>query len=157
MQLTDSDKKINMEDLLNLENDLGLELPTEYKEFLLKNNGGYVSEFLCTPNFIEVDILTQSKYLQSINVDKFYSLAEIEEEIFDNKEDTVFPQEYIPIAYDSCGNIILLNAKKGEAYGNIFFANHELYDENGFYAITKIACSFNEFIRNLSPFDGPEN
>ena len=29
----------------------------------LKNNGGYVSEFLCTPNFIEVDPLTQSKYL----------------------------------------------------------------------------------------------
>ena len=112
MQLIDSDNKINIKDLLNLENDLELKLPTEYKEFLLKNNGGYVSEFLCTPNFIEVDPLTQSKYLQSTNVDKFYSLAEIEEEIFDNKEDPVFPLDYIPIAYDSCGNIILLNAKK---------------------------------------------
>ena len=101
--------------------------------------------------------MTQSKYLQSTNVDKFYSLAEIEEEIFDNKEDPVFPLDYIPIAYDSCGNIILLNAKKGEAYGNIFFANHELYDENGFYVITQIACSFNEFIQKLSPLGGTEN
>ena len=157
MQLIDSDNKINIKDLLNLENDLELKLPTEYKEFLLKNNGGYVSEFLCTPNFIEVDPLTQSKYLQSTNVDKFYSLAEIEEEIFDNKEDPVFPLDYIPIAYDSCGNIILLNAKKGEAYGNIFFANHELYDENGFYVITQIACSFYEFIQKLSPLGGTEN
>ena len=33
MQLIDSDNKINMKDLLNLENDLELELPTEYKEF----------------------------------------------------------------------------------------------------------------------------
>lgn len=32
MQLTDSDTKINMEDLLNWENDLELELLTEYKE-----------------------------------------------------------------------------------------------------------------------------
>ena len=101
--------------------------------------------------------MTQSKYLQSTNVDKFYSLAEIEEEIFDNKEDPVFPLDYIPIAYDSRGNIILLNAKKGEAYGNIFFANHELYDENGFYVITQIACSFNEFIQKLSPLGGTEN
>ncbi len=80
MQLIDSDNKINMKGLSHLENDLELELPTEYKEFLLKNNGGYVSEFLCTPNFIEVDPLSQSKYLRSTNVDKFYSLAEIEEE-----------------------------------------------------------------------------
>ena len=101
--------------------------------------------------------MTQSKYLQSTNVDKFYSLAEIEEEFFDNKEDPVFPLDYIPIAYDSCGNIILLKARKGEAYGNIFFANHELYDEKGFYVITQIACSFNEFIQKLSPFDRQEN
>ena len=153
MKLRDSDKKIDVRDLSNLENDLGMELPSDYKKFLLKDNGGYVSEFLCTPNFIEVDPVTKKEYLQSTNVDKFYSLAEIEEEISDNKEDPVFSLDYVPFAYDSSGNIILLCAKKGEAYGNIFFANHELYDENGFYVITKIYCSFNDFIQSLSSFE----
>ena len=153
MQLIDCDKKINAKDLSNLENALGMELPTDYKKFLLENNGGYVPEFLCTPNFTEVDLVTRKEYTQSSNVDKFYSLSEIEEEISDNMEDPVFSLAYIPIAYDSCGNIILLDTKKDEAYGYIFFANHERYDENGFYAITKISCSFNEFIQTLFTLD----
>lgn len=151
MILTDSDKKIDARTLSNLETALKITLPQDYKTFLLKNNGGYVSEFLCSPDFIEVDPSNQKGYPQSTNVDRFYSLAEIIEAVADNKEDPVFPPCYIPIAYDSCGNMILLYIEKGETYGSIFFANHELYDKNGFYVITKISSSFSKFIWSLSP------
>ena len=67
MQLTDADNKINMKDILNLENALELELPTEYKEFLLKNNGGYVSEFLCTPDFMEISSLRITNYMMKMD------------------------------------------------------------------------------------------
>lgn len=73
MILTDSDKKIDGRALSNLETALKITLPQDYKTFLLKNNGGYVSEFLCSPDFIEVDPSNQKGYPQSTNVDRFYS------------------------------------------------------------------------------------
>lgn len=153
MKIRKPAEKIETEDFIRLENDLEIELPQEYKEFLLQNNGGYVEGFLCTPNFKEVHPETHEVFMQSVNPDKFYSLEEVLEEYEDNEDDPVFPEKMIPIGYDSTGNKLLIGVAEDEDYGCVFFANHEWYvSQTGFYVITKIANSFGEFVSSLHPY-----
>jgi hypothetical protein len=154
MKIRKSGEQIVEEDIIRLENELEIELPQEYKEFLFQNNGGYVDGFLCTPNFDEIHPETYEVFVQSVNPDKFYSLEEVREEYEDNEDDPVFPRKLIPIGYDSAGNKILLGVDEAEDYGCVFFANHEWYvSKTGFYVITKIANSFDEFVSILHPYE----
>lgn len=151
MNLHGSGAKVTEEDLLNFENQIKGKLSEEYKAFLLSTNGGYLDDFLVTPDFVE--IIDGEEFTQSINPDKFYDLSEVIEEYEVNLEDEVIHKGYIPIAYDSSGNLILLVAEIGEDNGKIFFANHEEQDDDGIFILSKLADSFDEFIESLYPFE----
>lgn len=154
MKMHDIGKKINNEEILKLEKKINGKLSDEYKDFLLENNGGYVDDYLVTSKFIENDSTASEKYYQSTSPDRFYNIDELLEEYEDNIYDPVLPDGYISIAYDTGGNQIVICIDDSSDNGKIYFANHELYDSlTGFWIITKLYDSFNEFINSLHPFE----
>lgn len=125
MELRNSGNPVNNIQIATLKEKTSLKLPKEYERFLQLNNGGYVDGFFVTPKFIEIDPESGKAYSQSSNVEKFYSVDEILEEYEANQEDPAWDENYLPIAYDSSGNVFLLCLFEDENYGKVYFANHE--------------------------------
>lgn len=128
MELRNSGNPVNNIQIATLKEKTSLKLPKEYERFLQLNNGGYVDGFFVTPKFIEIDPESGKAYSQSSNVEKFYSVDEILEEYEANQEDPAWDENYLPIAYDSSGNVFLLCLFEDENYGKVYFANHELFN-----------------------------
>jgi len=155
MELRNSGNPINNIQIATLKEKTSLKLPKEYERFLQLNNGGYVDGFFVTPKFIEIDPESGKAYSQSSNVEKFYSVDEILEEYEANQEDPAWDENYLPIAYDSSGNVFLLCLFEDENYGKVYFANHELFNPvTDFFVTTNIADSFDAFVDSLRPFEG---
>lgn len=155
MELRNSGNPINNIQIATLKEKTSLKLPKEYERFLQLNNGGYVDDFFVTPKFIEIDPESGKAYSQSSNVEKFYSVDEILEEYEANQEDPAWDENYLPIAYDSSGNVFLLCLFEDENYGKVYFANHELFNPvTDFFVTTNIADSFDAFVDSLRPFEG---
>ena len=155
MELRNSGNPVNNIQIATLKEKTSLNLPKEYERFLQLNNGGYVDGFFVTPKFIEIDPESGEAYSQSSNVEKFYSVDEILEEYEANQEDPAWDENYLPIAYDSSGNVFLLCLFEDENYGKVYFANHELFNPvTDFFVTTNIADSFDAFVNSLRPFEG---
>ena len=121
MELRNSGNPVNNIQIATLKEKTSLKLPKEYERFLQLNNGGYVDGFFVTPKFIEIDPESGKAYSQSSNVEKFYSVDEILEEYEANQEDPAWDENYLPIAYDSSGNVFLLCLFEDENYGKVYF------------------------------------
>lgn len=155
MELRNSGNPVNNIQIATLKEKTSLKLPKEYERFLQLNNGGYVDGFFVTPKFIEIDPESGKAYSQSSNVEKFYSVDEILEEYEANQEDPAWDENYLPIAYDSSGNVFLLCLFEDENYGKVYFANNELFNPvTDFFVTTNIADSFDAFVDSLRPFEG---
>lgn len=155
MELRNSGNPVNNIQIATLKEKTSLKLPKEYERFLQLNNGGYVDGFFVTPKFIEIDPESGKAYSQSSNVERFYSVDEILEEYEANQEDPAWDENYLPIAYDSSGNVFLLCLFEDENYGKVYFANHELFNPvTDFFVTTNIADSFDAFVDSLRPFEG---
>ena len=155
MELRNSGNPVNNIQIATLKEKTSLKLPKEYERFLQLNNGGYVDGFFVTPKFIEIDPESGKAYSQSSNVEKFYSVDEILEEYEANQEDPAWDENYLPIAYDSSGNVFLLCLFEDENYGKVYFANHELFiPVTDIFVTTNIAESFDAFVDSLRPFEG---
>lgn len=155
MELRNSGNPVNNIQIATLKEKTSLKLPKEYERFLQLNNGGYVDGFFVTPKFIEIDPESGKAYSQSSNVERFYSVDEILEEYEANQEDPAWDENYLPIAYDSSGNVFLLCLFEDENYGKVYFANHELLNPvTDFFVTTNIADSFDAFVDSLRPFEG---
>ena len=129
---------------------MNLRFPREFKEFLKKANGGYPQGMLFTNTFVEIVPETGEAHIQGTDVDLFYSLAEIEEDYTDYREDGYIPAAFVPFALSSFGSLLLLYLEDTEEYGSVWFANHELFDaKKGTYTISKVAPSFSAFISEL--------
>lgn len=155
MELRNSGNPVNNIQIATLKEKTSLKLPKEYERFLQLNNGGYVDGFFVTPKFIEIDPESGKAYSQSSNVEKFYSVDEILEEYEANQEDPAWDENYLPIAYDSSGNVFLLCLFEDENYRKVYFANHESFNPvTDFFVTTNIADSFDAFVDSLRPFEG---
>ena len=155
MELRNSGNPVNNIQIATLKEKTSLKLPKEYERFLQLNNGGYVDGFFVTPKFIEIDPESGKADSQSSNVEKFYSVDEMLEEYEANQEDPAWDENYLPIAYDSSGNVFLLCLFEDENYGKVYFANHELFNPvTDFFVTTNIADSFDAFVDSLRPFEG---
>lgn len=146
-----TEKPITEKEINNIEELLVCTFPSDYKNHILKHNGGK-----CKPNvfsFIENDKKSKS------NIDWFLA-------IYNGKYDNLIsyiniykieqkrlPKSLIPIAHDPGGNLICISCCEPD-YGFIYFWDHEKegnneqddYKENLFL----IAKSFNKFINNLT-------
>lgn len=131
----------------------GVLLPVEYKEFLLKSNGGMpTADVFDIPGF----------HGQGSSLNSFYGIHDGPEH---HQLDHAYqvhreriPADLIPIAYDAFGNEICIGWK-GKRRGKIYFWDHEdELDENGlsrqdYRNVFLVANSLQEFLDNLEELE----
>jgi cell wall assembly regulator SMI1 len=140
-----------------IEQYVGLAFPQQYKEHLLKYNGGQ-----CKPNVFE--FITNTGKLDSSIINWFLAIYDgkydnLKEciEIFKIEEKRM-PRHILPIADDPGGNMICISTS-GADEGYIYFWDHEqevdysVSDDSDYSNLFLIAKSFNEFLNGLKDSD----
>jgi hypothetical protein len=115
--LKNSAVKITQNELSNFEVSYNLRLPNDYKEFLIKHNGGSPNKIFFRKNNADlvVDIfLSLSK--EEYSIEKYYANMVI--------EDKELPEKILPIGIDAFGNIICISCRD-EDFGKVYFWDHE--------------------------------
>lgn len=147
-----TESQLNSIQIEEVEKYVGLDFPNEYKNHLLKYNGGQ-----CNPNvfkFKENGKLTEScvDWFLAIYDGEYDSLKEyIKTYKLDEKR---LPLHMLPIAHDPGGNLICLSCG-AEDIGHIYFWDHEIEVNYGISSdidysnLPFIAKGLNEFIDNL--------
>ena len=148
IEIYDTEKRLTELEIYTLENKLKIKIPKEYREHLLRYNGGR-----CNPNifsFIENGNRTES------NVDWFLAIYSGEYDNFEQYfniykvEEKRLPVSLIPIAHDSGGNLICIDVNDSKVY----FWNHEkevdylIYDNR--LNCHLVSESFSAFLSELS-------
>jgi hypothetical protein len=135
--------------LADFENKTGIELPAEYKNFLLCHNGGQP-----IPSFFWIEPNEDGS-----SVYQFYGLHSgsnpfsIDALIPQNKYG--LPGSLLPIGDDGVGNYICVGISN-DNFGVIFFLDHDTHPfnyPNSMVGVTILANSFDEFL--LSFVDAP--
>lgn len=143
-KILDSKDMVSEQELVNVEKQLNIKLPDSYRDFLKKYNGGY-------PQPDGFDFASGD---DGSSVDKFLEISDSKNAslmTFFNKYKNRIPKNYVPIAIDPGGNLILIgvNGEKAEVY----FWDHENEvddgDVPGMENMHLIALSFYDFINNL--------
>ncbi|MEJ2664941.1 MAG: SMI1/KNR4 family protein [Spirochaetia bacterium] len=146
VKLIKKGKPITLEQLQSIEQLLGGKLPSDFKNFLMENNGG-------EPEINEFDI---PDLKSGSGVSQFLSADEII-----NKKESMkerFVDEAWPIAQAEGGNYIcLVTGKKS----GIYYWEHESEAEEGrpanFDNLFKVADTFSHFFDALKKFDISKN
>ena len=141
---------ITPEQIKMLEHDLGIHLPGDYSDFLLKNNGGRPK-----PNGFSYVSQGDGKIYKGM-VDWFLGVNTGKhndfQKYYEMYKDRV-PRDFIPIAHDPGGNLICLSLKDGTVY----FWDHDEEVEEGeipdYRNMYKITDSFSDFLLSLRDFD----
>jgi len=144
---------ITLADIQRVEQLTEMPFSKEYKQHLLKHNGGQVLPNIFS--FNEHGTMTES------TVRLFLAIGgsdydDLEEHISTYKiEKKRIPDRMIPIAYDDGGNLVCISCK-GEDIGYIYFWDHEKEEEYEVEGeadapnIHIIAKDFNSFLDNLT-------
>lgn len=144
---------IDLSKIKAIENLIGLTLPDEYKQHLLKYNGGQ-----CLPNCFK---FTENNNETYSSIDWFLAIYDGEHDNLENYitiykiEERRLPQHIVPIAHDPGGNLICISCGEND-YGHIYFWDHEKEISNTTYLETRkynnlyhVASSLNKFFDNL--------
>jgi cell wall assembly regulator SMI1 len=142
-------KKITEKDIVELEQRLEMSLPSDYRQFLLRVNGGQPE-----PNAFPIRDSPRDTHGL---LDRLFSVddKDTDYDILDNAEvfrDRV-PSDLLPIAFDPGGNLICL-AVRGENRGKIYFWDHNNESlprkTSDYHNVYFVANDFTELIDNLS-------
>ena len=143
------------DDLRQFESEIGCRLPDDYREFLLRCNGGFVEADLwfLGPNPAGYSVEAGVHHVGGLRSDdESYSLRWARE-CYQGARPRI-PLELLWIMDDPCGNAVCLGVKSA-ARGKIYFWDHELESAEWDSALdsaphlTLLAESFTEFIRGL--------
>lgn len=129
-------KSISIDTIERMEDRLQITLPDDYKQFVLKYDGGYPH-----PNHFKVDekveILNNLLSLDENETDNIY-------EVLEDLQNRIGDQ-LIPFAEDGFGNLLCFDYSAAK---NIVFWDHEKnYDD--FKESTFVSSSFSSLIENL--------
>lgn len=144
MLIDNAGPPIDIDDIAELEAELGAVLPDSYRKFLLQHNGGAP-----TPDTIDVPGATGSP----TDVQVFFGIGRSVESS-DLAWNIALVGErcsglhLLPIACDSGGNLFCLKLEHGAATKVIYC---DLDDPN--CASFEVAASFDEFVARLRPFE----
>lgn len=108
---------VNLNRLSELENQLNKPLPEDYREYILKYNGGFLINTAFKIEKGEFSLIHNIYRLT--NQHDFFDLINSYKQYYD-----IYGENYIVIADDNVGNHILLGLKSTN-YGQIYFAEHE--------------------------------
>jgi cell wall assembly regulator SMI1 len=147
-EIVDSEAPVTPERIAEVERLIGVELPTQYKSFLLKHNGG-------APVPDRFPYRREGKKPQAGMVAWFLA-------IYDGKHENLvrnikafqgrIPVDTLPIARDPGGNLILLGLRP-PLQGKVFFWTKELESDDGTPTepelLYHVADSFEEFLTSL--------
>ncbi|MEG0614097.1 MAG: SMI1/KNR4 family protein [Erysipelotrichaceae bacterium] len=139
IELYEENEAIKIEKIKQLENEMQINLPLEYIDFMLEQNGGY-------PKISEFDLPDGSN---SSIVNYFYPIGKIKGNLKDKNDifDGEITDDFITIGCDSAGNQILLRIR-GEYCGELYFWDHDVdpEEENNMHFLAK---SLYEFLKML--------
>jgi hypothetical protein len=149
--LTKSLESVNETDLKKFEQKFNVELPSDYKLFLLNHNGGRPDRDVMfdVPGF-QLAVVNE---LYGVKKGDFRQQASIDEhfEIFNDR----IPLGFIPIGNNGSGDQILLATKTAGIKG-VFFFDHENEPAenegllwNNYGNIFKVSNSFSAFMEQL--------
>jgi hypothetical protein len=127
-----------------------LTIPPQYRDFLLKHNGG--SPVPDTISFPDGSNTSSIRLIYGIHNGPYWSTLDWAFESYLGS----MPEEFIPFGEDPMGNVFII-AVKGNDLGKIYFWDHELAsDQQPWYEnLTWLADSFNEFLEMLYQWVDP--
>lgn len=144
VKITGAETPVSSEALAQVEIRLDIHLPDQYRQFLLKHNGGKP-----TPDLFECADGGGSF------IHKFLAIHEGPYDNFEQKSlsfwaDKAMPDNILPIACDAFGNYVCLSVS-GADTGSVYFWNHEERPRKASYKnLCLIAESFDQFLASLS-------
>lgn len=150
-EITKAGQALDEKTLSAFEKETGYEMPDQYREFLLKYNGGKpVPKYFKVPGYpYEQSFVRDLKHLDGDGVD----LRELNDLLKGR-----LPQGYLAIGTDPGGNSILLSLVS-PTKGKIYFFDHEnepdeaTDDLKDYPNIYLLAAGFDEFINSLKTED----
>jgi cell wall assembly regulator SMI1 len=152
IEFFNTEKQITISDIEVIESQINLNFPKEYREHLLKYNGGQ-----CIPNIFEFN---ENNRIMNSDIDWFLAIYDGE---YDNLlryilplkiERKRLPTHILPIAHDSGGNLICISCGNND-YGCIYFWDHEseidysLYDDYNYQNLYLISKNLDLFFESL--------
>jgi hypothetical protein len=152
-------RKLEPSDLINLENVIGYKLPSDYKNFLLKYNGGVPKQWCHDVQGTEGTGIGKAVGMRCFywidgpenkdsRIKKIYSL-EWTYSLYRGR----IPDNFFPISEDDGGNQICLSLY-GEDRGSIWYWDHEAEHYPPSYSnCYKIANSFQELFEGMFDYD----
>jgi hypothetical protein len=135
--------KIDLQDISQFESHNNINLPEDYKYFLITHNGGKPN-----PN-IEPTVKSDVQWIYGMVSKPYYASLFQHLDMFQNR----LPSWYIPIANDSGGNLYIMSLYE-ENRGVVAFWDHENEAEEGqadqyFDNVSLVASSFTDFLNQL--------
>ena len=120
-------------------------LPNDYRNFLLRYNGGQP-----TPSFFWIKLQEDGS-----SIHQFYGLHDdpvfLSLKTFAGKERYGIPESMLPIGDDGTGNYICIGISSTN-FGKVFFLDHDkhpFHNPNSLDGIMELADSFTEFLLSL--------
>lgn len=136
---------LTIHDLNQIEQEINVSFPNEFKEHYLVYNGGYPEQDTYKWNdgsSTTINTFSSIKYSGYSNLEESY-------------KDLVLAKKYLPIgiipfATDDGGNFFCISARTND-YGYVYYCNNDHYNiENKEECLILIEKSFNDFIQKLS-------
>ena len=129
-------KDISIDIIESVENRLEITIPEDYKQIVLKYDGGYPN-----PNHFKVDGKVEIfNNLISLDENEYNNIYEILEDLQDRIGD-----QLIPFAEDGFGNLLCFDYSANK---NIVFWDHEK-NHDDFKELPLVCSSFSSLIENL--------
>jgi len=141
VKMTDTNSKLTLEDIKDFEQENNIRLTTNYKDFLLKWNGGYIEPHLF--------YISDKQGISGMNI--FYGIGDIEDDLLEVIDDLDgrLPDGFISIGDDPNGNQICLGTLQPH-YDHIYFWDHEQeVDESDMSNMYFLASNIWEFLDSL--------
>jgi hypothetical protein len=147
VEIHESKAPITDDQIKKIENRLRISLPQDYKDFLLKHNGGYPDP--------DAFIFRRGEKSEEGAVDRFLA-------IHDGQHDNLarylewykgrLPRNLFPVAHDPGGNLIAISVS-GDDVGKVYFWDHDEEVEEGeapdYRNVYLIADDFAGFLGSL--------
>jgi hypothetical protein len=146
-------RPISLDDIAQLESEIGNRLPEEYAEFLLSYPVGPVQ-------FGKNGVFCRNENGERLHLDTFYSITEGRtcpgRDLREAIGDEMIPPHLLPINDNAAGDYVCI-AVAGDRRGAVFSWQHEFYDYHGGrpwlqpweLAVAEVAPSFSAFLESL--------
>lgn len=147
----DDSPMLTEDSLASIEEKYTCQLPDDYRRFLLQNNGAFPSPDCVTFKEAGRDTASDVFCYLAIGDERAWASMEWHYETYSGR----IPQDTLPVARDSCGNLWLLSTRSEDA-GSVYFWDHgsyDTFDETELDNWPRVAASFQEFRDAVGAFD----